>query len=106
MEVKKTEPSPKMYTIKVAANKEKTKDKTTKAAPVSKKPSVDKFDDESEDDGLEELEFPTDLPLPEPESPPGSALYKVNKSLTKLAILYDQKDRVTLKFDVETRIEN
>ncbi|KAK4875445.1 hypothetical protein RN001_011867 [Aquatica leii] len=27
------------------------------------------FDDDS--DGLEELEFPTDLPLPEPDSPPG-----------------------------------
>ncbi|XP_022918456.1 uncharacterized protein [Onthophagus taurus] len=42
---------------------------------VVKKPdNVAKFEtkaSEDESDGLEELPFPTDLPLPEPESPPG-----------------------------------
>ncbi|XP_018320304.1 uncharacterized protein LOC108733589 isoform X2 [Agrilus planipennis] len=39
---------------------------------IIEKPKVEKIvESEEESDGLEELEFPTDLPLPEPDSPPG-----------------------------------
>ncbi|XP_044271976.1 uncharacterized protein LOC123015941 [Tribolium madens] len=44
---------------------------TPKAKPVEKKEeSKTSRPEEDSDDGLPELEFPTDLPLPEPESPP------------------------------------
>ncbi|XP_063924622.1 uncharacterized protein LOC135138567 [Zophobas morio] len=55
-DVKKVE-TPKAQPIKVVEKKEEVK------APVE--------NDEDSDDGIPELEFPTDLPLPGPESPPG-----------------------------------
>lgn len=74
----KLTPKPKITVKPVAkVNKEKAPEvKKSPATPASTPIVYEKkeFEDdkgEDSDDGLPELEFPKDLPLPEPESPPG-----------------------------------
>lgn len=69
--VKKPEPAsartPQPKKAPEMKKKAETKPESKLATPASTSTTNDKFDES--DDGLEELEFPKDLPLPEPDSP-------------------------------------
>lgn len=69
----KLTPKPKITIKAVPKTKKDTPEKKILTPQVEKKDvfsTPDKDEDES-DDGIPDLEFPTDLPLPEPDSPPG-----------------------------------
>lgn len=70
----KLTPKPKITLKAITKTKKDTPDKKPITPQVEKKENIfttpDKDEDES-DDGIPDLEFPTDLPLPEPDSPPG-----------------------------------
>lgn len=60
--------------------------------------------DEESDDGLEELEFPTDLPLPEPESPPSD--FVLDPATGKLAgHEYPEKEEETNSTSLENIVK-
>lgn len=69
----KLTPKPKITLKSITKTKKDVIEKKSTLTVTEKKDSVfpqpDK--DEESDDGIPELEFPTDLPLPEPDSPPG-----------------------------------
>lgn len=62
-------------------------------------------DEEEESDGLEELEFPTDLPLPPPDSPPGE--FSLDPETGKLAGQeYPEEIKIDIQNDGTTTLEN